>query len=920
MTTTKNRIASLPEEVARVITNAQVITSLAGAVRELIDNALDAGATVIDIRLVDNGTTSFEVVDNGSGIKADDFPNLAKAHCTSKLTNMDDFNALDTFGFRGEALHALALLSDLVIITRAESSPVASKLVFDHAGEITEKATCARGRGTTVTVNKLFSTMAVRRSELQRNYKKDLVLLIKTVQAFALAHPKIKFVFTNTLKMKKTPIFSTMGGTSKLKDVMAMLFGGRGKGKSDFVEIQDVLPEGIVRKMYELEKEPDIKFEVMKFHGYVTSTDSTASTDERQFLFVNNRHVDYPKAVKVIQDLYKQAHKHKNAGFVIFVDVHPSRVNVNITPDKRTVQLRDENIFLAKLHASLLTAFNGTKAMSTQIGLGSDAAPKEEVASQKLPNVWHSEKPTSSAASSKPSSSRASASDRPTKRGMAANSPPLGKRLKQTELPSSSRQRSPSYYTPVDTPSMSSSQSSAKSSSRAPPSRTSFPGLWSMPDNTTSANIQTPEMRKQLREARRNSPQKHQSTKPPAPVPEFTFEPVVVRRSNKETPPPREFSFSSYVDVDAEIESAIVVPPSKDSEPMDTDVRIEAEIRCPAPDARTLVEASNEPNPEVRYELVSKKDSAVAVYNFNKATKVVTAIKSKEHRTGAVIDHAGYITYLKTLADNGHFELPASAGEDDDDQKVIAEEKATEFLLQKESFNDMHILFQYNKSFIFTSLDKHVFAVDQHAADEKFNYENILNFTEIKRQKLIHPIELLLSPVQFQILVTNLDYFENCGFTFEIKEDHAKLSSVPNFYEHSFGADDVDEILAHLEQFPGQYYRSQRMLKAAASKACRRSIMVGDDLEKRQIRKLITNLSTLKNPWNCPHGRPTIRLLHINLPKRPSFEVSSATILLNQMNQFKRQQEQKAQMEQRETSLSQQEIDEAQQEADFDVL
>lgn len=157
------------------ICSGQVVLSLSTAVKELIENSVDAGATSIDLRLKDYGVDLIEVSDNGCGVEEENFEGLALKHHTSKIQEFADLTQVGTFGFRGEALSSLCALSDVTVSTCHVSASIGTRLVLDHNGKITQKTPYPRPKGTTVSVQHLFYTLPVRHKEFQRNIKKASV-------------------------------------------------------------------------------------------------------------------------------------------------------------------------------------------------------------------------------------------------------------------------------------------------------------------------------------------------------------------------------------------------------------------------------------------------------------------------------------------------------------------------------------------------------------------------------------------------------------------------------------------------------------------------------------------------------------------------------------------------------------------------
>lgn len=207
------------------------------AVKELVENALDAGGDRVDVRLVDcgimtllslpfsfarlfnlpcqpfyTGLTCIEVSDNGSGIRPEDYEVLAVKHTTSKIAVFSDLESVQSFGFRGEALSSLCAIGDgITVCTRTAAQTVATKLVFDKNGVLVSRSPCARKQGTTVSVAKLFSSLPVRLKDFELNKPRELHRTIKRVQVMNALHA-ISSIRSScvTFFCSHTPLFASM--------------------------------------------------------------------------------------------------------------------------------------------------------------------------------------------------------------------------------------------------------------------------------------------------------------------------------------------------------------------------------------------------------------------------------------------------------------------------------------------------------------------------------------------------------------------------------------------------------------------------------------------------------------------------------------------------------------------------------------
>uniref|UniRef100_A0A3P9MR69 PMS1 homolog 2, mismatch repair system component n=1 Tax=Oryzias latipes TaxID=8090 RepID=A0A3P9MR69_ORYLA len=224
-------IKAIDKHSVHQICSGQVVLSLATAVKELVENSVDAGATNIDIKLRDCGVEQIEVSDNGKGVKEANFEGLTLKHHTSKLRDFSDLIHVETFGFRGEALSSLCALS---VITCHESSQVGTKLVFNHKGQLVQKSPHPRQQGTTVALQQLFHTLPVRHKEFQRNIKKEYAKMIHVLQAYCIISAGVRLTCSNQSgRGKRVTVLSTSGSQSMRENIGA-IFGPK--------QLQSLLP------------------------------------------------------------------------------------------------------------------------------------------------------------------------------------------------------------------------------------------------------------------------------------------------------------------------------------------------------------------------------------------------------------------------------------------------------------------------------------------------------------------------------------------------------------------------------------------------------------------------------------------------------------------------------------------------------
>lgn len=188
-------------------------------------------------------------------------------------------------------------------------------------------------------------------------------------------------------------------------------------------------------------------------------------------------------------------------------------------------------------------------------------------------------------------------------------------------------------------------------------------------------------------------------------------------------------------------------------------------------------------------------------------------------------------------------------------------------LIKKEDFLEFEILVQFNLGFIIARRGEDLFIIDQHATDEKYNFERLQKVTVFKSQPLVKPQTLQLPRNTELTVVENLDTFARNGFKLKVLQDapptqKVQLLAIPFSKNTTFGADDIHDLAALLAE--GEDPATVRLPKALAvfaMRACRSSIMVGRALGKDQMKTVVHHMADLKEPWNCPHGRPTMRHL-----------------------------------------------------------
>ncbi len=309
------RIRELPDELVSQIAAGEVVERPASVVRELLDNALDAGATSVVLRLASGGVRLISVEDDGDGIPQDQIALALKRHATSKIASLTDLESVGTMGFRGEALAAINSVAEVSVLTRAADA--ATGFLLD--GRSGELRPAARARGTTVEVKELFFATPARRKFLKSD-QTELAHCLDAVRRHALARPEVAFAIWHE---------------GKLVEQWRACAGEDAHDK----RIADVLGDDWLAQSVKVETPPG---GVVSVRGRAGIPDAARSRADQQFAWVNGRFV----RDKVLSHAARSAfddvlHGQRQPVFALHVSVDPTRVDVNVHPTKIEVRFRD---------------------------------------------------------------------------------------------------------------------------------------------------------------------------------------------------------------------------------------------------------------------------------------------------------------------------------------------------------------------------------------------------------------------------------------------------------------------------------------------------------------------------------------------------------------------------------------------------
>lgn len=329
-----SKIHILPDDLANRIAAGEVVERPAAVVKELIENAVDAGATQVRVAVEDDGTKRIEISDNGSGIDKDDLSLSLHRHATSKIASTEDLFNIHTLGFRGEALPSIGSVSKLSITSRTANEESAWQLTC-HGGHIGEIAPTAREQGTTVLVENLFYNTPARKKFL-KTARTERELIKETVTKLALAHAQVEFVFVQDGR----EVFRLNGAQGALlEDMLPRVAGFLGREFAENTVAVDFERDG------------------MRVQGFVSLPTYHIGNNRKQFLFINGRPVSDRVLVGALKGAYHDMlHHGRHPLALLFVDVPASELDVNVHPTKAEVRFSNSSAVYGFVHTAIRQA------------------------------------------------------------------------------------------------------------------------------------------------------------------------------------------------------------------------------------------------------------------------------------------------------------------------------------------------------------------------------------------------------------------------------------------------------------------------------------------------------------------------------------------------------------------------------------
>lgn len=966
-------IRLMSSQNSRTIRAAHIIRDCGAIVKELVENALDARATRIEVRV--RGVAALEsitVSDNGVGIPPENFDTLCLSSTTSKLSSMDDLQKLSTFGFRGEALSAIrAIASSVTILTRTSEDGLATSLNIAEDGSVCSKSTAARPVGTTVTVRNVFHTLPVRRKDASQNASREIARCVSVVQSLAIIsiHTKIDLRVASDLKVSSAPAnpssdtdFALSALTLESVRNTARSILGHKTASSLTPVIDEQLLTVHIPPAFRGDN-PEQMNATYACHALVSSAALNVdgkggrSRSTHQFVYINKRPVDLPRLTRAGNEAYRTATGLSSASPALIVALTlPSwACDVNLAPDKRRVLLHDEDALISAFvtlldHTWKPTTVNSIPMHPVQSTLTNSLLPDS------LPLVPEfasdcdepAQNPTTSTqnnsgnlididiASDSESVQKGSPlipSPSPLAPRSSAPDPELDPGIAlEADIPNSQDcfgvagthfPQTPSHVgvtLPGGFHAQERDHPEHTSENRSSPSDPDAPMVASPPVQSGSPTLafadyfrrpESQELSAQRRKRKRGRDRDQ----------DLPWNNCVFRNFLSQSDDLKDLSRVSSArqqlrditirpssrtrDV-TKLFSTRATPsegPSKDepncarSAPTSS-AGSRAESSQDAGTARNIspesIGASGEnstsstpiasasekdgdlprPNEDISIELDGPSEDVHM--SAARAETSPTISVDWDAICGAMARTIDTFGKAKVDEESGEKERIAdfkdasvAPGQDGSDEQGAADQELSR-LFRQEWFKQLHVIGQFNLGFVIGRLHDDLFIIDQHASDEKYNFERLQLSTPISKQRLVTPLQLEFSTEDELLVSQHLGALRAGGFDLVYDKSacptkRLSLISQPASKQTMFVENDLKDIVDGLrnELFPKnvKILRPPRVRVMFASRACRMSIMVGTALHKHQMQKVVRNLAEIEHPWTCPHGRPTMRHL-----------------------------------------------------------
>jgi DNA mismatch repair protein MutL len=335
----------LPDNIANQIAAGEVIQRPASAVKELLENAVDAGASEVQLIIRDAGKELVQVIDNGKGMSETDARMCFERHATSKIQTIEDLFSIRTMGFRGEALASIAAVAQVELKTRLRGTDLGTYIEIDNSA-VRKQEPCQAAEGTSIAMKNLFFNVPARRNFLKSNAAEMRHIVDEFIRV-AMAFPQVQFTLSNNTQQ----LFYLEKGSLKQRIIA-------------------ILGQHYNARLVSVKESTDY----MDVHGFVGKPETAKKTRGDQFFFVNNRFIKSPYLHHAIMNAFAEMIPADSFPlYVLFIDLDPGHVDINVHPTKQEIKFDDEKLMYAFVQSAVkhaLAQFNITPTLDFELDPG----------------------------------------------------------------------------------------------------------------------------------------------------------------------------------------------------------------------------------------------------------------------------------------------------------------------------------------------------------------------------------------------------------------------------------------------------------------------------------------------------------------------------------------------------------------------
>ncbi|GME68324.1 unnamed protein product [[Candida] boidinii] len=928
------------------ITSGQVIVDLTSSVKELVENSIDANASKIYILFKNYGLDFIEVSDNGTGIPETEYENICLKHYTSKLSSFEGMTEVETLGFRGEAMSSLCAIADCTITTSTKSlQPKAHKLVYDNMGKLESKSTTSGGIGSTIRVSNLFHNLPVRRKDFNKNNRREFQKTLNFLQSYLIICPNVRFLVENIDLRNKKNVLLTSNGSNNMLTAIKSVYGPNSTNGLEEVNMDLHISTRFRLKNIEME---------VKVCGYISncSFGQGRSASDRQLFFINKRPVTLQKFAKAINEEYKTFNHVQYPTIILNIEIDNNFIDINVTPDKRTVLLQNESLIIEDLREELNKLFSSQDTFIPKNGQLKDNNREIKSYQQKSLIEFSSKGEDYDADEDSESNDddlkrlkmnqmnreKIGSTERE-KTKVVVEEGEEGEEGEEREEKRNRNQLLLDNFSLVENPEENhklddSSNKMPRTTNKIISSTKSANGI-ELESELDIENKDT-NMLQAGEESVNESPnnlhdslfvhpnsdiysqssivsdadvmsdiakheidcESHNPTKGPGSTDQavhhndsslshLKFKPSEAYTLKEGDIENEELVISHGDQIltskvsDSNRNGVIFTEPEKMEPSSCCGLQDELRHPCNIELGEVRIDNTDESeralDPENESEALLDNQPRLAKRNYMTidSDKSMHNLETTLHFDYNKVNKYSGIKKKRVLKSSNYNKMGKFLSKEkvDDVTDSGAETKLT-LTVAKDDFLKMRIIGQFNLGFILVSKKKQesedvdLFIIDQHASDEKFNFEKYSRETVFNSQPLVIPTVLDLNVVEELIVINNPDLFEKNGFKIQVDESlqpgsRVKLLSLPYSKDVIFGLDDFNELIHLVKESDGRNIniRPTKTRAMLAMRACRSSIMIGKPLNFKTMLRIVKNLAGLDKPWNCPHGRPTMRHL-----------------------------------------------------------